>query len=208
MKPYDIGLLVGRFQHFHLGHKHLIDTGLTLCDRMLVLIGSSQEWGTLRNPFSVITRNTLIKEIYGDSIIIKDLPDMTHENDINPDWGRYVLKHVKESINKLPEIMIYGNDEQRSRWFDMNDIKNIMEVIVPRSTIPISATQMREYLILNETDKWHQYSPAKIHKYYGKLRDELLATEHYKEIHRKIIRGVTPIDNKWEDRKVGYNLCQ
>ena len=33
-KPYDTGLLVGRFQTFHKGHQCLVETGLTLCDRM------------------------------------------------------------------------------------------------------------------------------------------------------------------------------
>ena len=35
MKPYDVGLVCGRFQTFHKGHEKLIDTGLLLCDRML-----------------------------------------------------------------------------------------------------------------------------------------------------------------------------
>ena len=29
-KPYDSGLLVGRFQTFHKGHQSLLDTGLGL----------------------------------------------------------------------------------------------------------------------------------------------------------------------------------
>ena len=39
MKPYDSGVIVGRFQNLHKGHERLIDTGLLLCDRLLILIG-------------------------------------------------------------------------------------------------------------------------------------------------------------------------
>lgn len=38
MKPYDVGLICGRFQTFHKGHEKLIDTGLLLCDRLLIFI--------------------------------------------------------------------------------------------------------------------------------------------------------------------------
>jgi cytidyltransferase-like protein len=46
MKVYDTGLICGRFQTFHKGHERLVDTGLLLCDRLLILIGSAQECGT------------------------------------------------------------------------------------------------------------------------------------------------------------------
>ena len=52
-KPYDVGLIVGRFQTLHKGHEKLIETGLMLCDRLLILIGSSQECGTERNPLNI-----------------------------------------------------------------------------------------------------------------------------------------------------------
>ena len=66
MKPYDVGLVCGRFQTFHKGHEKLVDTGLLLCDRLLILIGSAQESGTERNPFNINTRTKILREIYGD----------------------------------------------------------------------------------------------------------------------------------------------
>lgn len=41
MKPYDTGLICGRFQTFHKGHERLVESGLLLCDRLLILIGST-----------------------------------------------------------------------------------------------------------------------------------------------------------------------
>lgn len=57
MKVYDTGLICGRFQTFHKGHERLVDTGLLLCDRLLILIGSAQECGTERNPFNINTES-------------------------------------------------------------------------------------------------------------------------------------------------------
>jgi len=53
LKKYDIGLLVGRFNVFHIGHKSLADLALTMCNKLLIFVGSAQEKGTLRNPFCV-----------------------------------------------------------------------------------------------------------------------------------------------------------
>ena len=83
-KPYDVGVICGRFQTFHIGHESLVDTALKLCDRVLILVGSSQECGTERNPLNIDTRIRMLRAIYGDdnSIIIKGLSDLTNENDI------------------------------------------------------------------------------------------------------------------------------
>ena len=107
MKPYDVGLVCGRFQTFHKGHEKLIDTGLLLCDRMLILVGSAQECGTERNPLNVNTRIKMIREVYGDdpNIMIYALSDLTDENDITPDWGRYLLQNVDRYIYKNPDVM-------------------------------------------------------------------------------------------------------
>lgn len=42
VKYYDVGMVCGRFQTFHKGHESLIESAVALCDRVLILIGSSQ----------------------------------------------------------------------------------------------------------------------------------------------------------------------
>lgn len=94
-KPYDVGMICGRFQTFHKGHEELVETAMRLCDRVLILIGSAQECGTERNPFNIITRTKMLKEIYGDrpEIMIYGISDLTDENDIRPEWGRYLSQY-------------------------------------------------------------------------------------------------------------------
>lgn len=181
MKPYDVGLICGRFQTFHKGHERLIDTGLLLCDRLLILVGSAQECGTERNPLNINTRTKMLKEIYGDSpnIMIYGLADMTNENDICPEWGRYLLDNVDRYIYKNPEVMIYGNDESRSKWFDKKDLGNTTELIVNRSTVPISATMVREYMAKDDRKQWMSCVNPKLHKMYDELRSELMSVPFY-----------------------------
>lgn len=186
---YDTGLIVGRFQTFHKGHQSLVETGLKLCDRVLILVGSSQESGTERNPFDIITRMNVISSIYSDKerIQIHALPDLTNENDITADWGRYVLNNVDRYIYKAPELMIYGNDEARSRWFDTEDIKNTAEFIMPRSRIPISATMLRDMMVKDERREWMKWVDPKMHKMYDNLRAELMSIDFYKNRFKELV---------------------
>ena len=62
MKRYKLGLICGRFSPIHNGHKMIIDKSLEICDRTLVFVGSAQESGTLRNPFSADFRIDLLRK--------------------------------------------------------------------------------------------------------------------------------------------------
>ena len=183
MKPYDTGLICGRFQTFHKGHEKLVDTGLLLCDRLLILIGSAQECGTERNPLNINTRTKMLREIYGCSpnIMIYGLSDMTNENDICPEWGRYLLDNVDRYIYKNPEVMIYGNDESRSQWFDKKDLKNTTELIINREELPVSATMLRQLMLEDNRKEWMKWVNPRLHKMYDELRSELLSVPFYRE---------------------------
>ena len=178
---YDSGLIVGRFQTFHKGHQSLVDAGLSLCDRILILIGSAQESGTERNPFNIATRIDVIRSVYEDNkrVSVYALPDLTHEDDLSPEWGRYLLDQVDRYIYKAPELMIYGNDEARSRWFDVEDIKDTAEFIIPRSRLPISATMLRDMMVRDERREWMKWVNPKLHKMYDRLRAELMEVPYY-----------------------------
>ena len=184
IKPYDVGLICGRFQTFHKGHESLVETGLKLCDRVLILVGSAQECGTERNPFNVNTRTKMLRAVYGDdqNIMIYGLADMTDENDIRPEWGRYLLNNVDRYIYKAPELMIYGNDEYRSRWFSQEDIRDTSELIVNRGRIPISATMVRRAMVFDNRREWMAMVNPKLHKMYSELRNELMSVQFYQDM--------------------------
>lgn len=189
MKPYDVGLICGRFQTFHKGHEKLIDTGLMLCDRLLILIGSAQECGTERNPLNIITREKMLRTVYGnsDNIMIYGISDLTNENDIRPEWGRYLLDNVDRYIYKNPEMMIYGNDESRSQWFDKADLKNTTELIINRAELPISATMLRQLMVDDNRKEWMKWVNPRLHKMYDELRNELMSVEYYQKMEFKNI---------------------
>ena len=178
---YDCGLIVGRFNTFTIGHEHLIDTALKACDRVLILVGSAQEYGTKKNPFNIATRLKMLNMVYGDNdrVMIYALPDLTKERtDNNVLWGEYVLKNAKRYLFKEPDCMIYGlskDEEGRATgWFDTDKLENMNFLLVPRHTIKISATEVRDLMLNDNREEWQKWVNPKIHKMYDSLRKELI----------------------------------
>ncbi len=54
------GLLIGRFQPFHLGHLDAVMFGLSKVENLWIGIGSSNKHNERRNPFSVDERREMI----------------------------------------------------------------------------------------------------------------------------------------------------
>lgn len=113
--PFSLGLLVGRFQMPHLGHQYMIDTALSVCDRVGVLVGSSQESGTAANPFPFELRRDMLRELYGDRIEIAPLPDIGVGN--NAVWGNYVLESALHAFGSVPDLAVSGAEGRRTSWF-------------------------------------------------------------------------------------------
>lgn len=193
-KIFEIGLVCGRFGHEHLGHVTLISTSLSLCKRTLVLVGSAQEAKTLRNPFTLDTRIDVIRKTYPeipeDRLIVQGLNDMTNEYDITDNWGRYVKQNVEKAMGgKFADLMVYGNDEFRSKWFAKEDIANTAEFVFPRKKMPISATMLRGYLLLNDEENWKTLTHPNIYSMYQSLRSELMEVPVYKEIYNLLLKN-------------------
>ena len=54
------GLLIGRFQPFHLGHLDAVLFGLSRTENLFIGIGSSNKSNERRNPFSAEERREMI----------------------------------------------------------------------------------------------------------------------------------------------------
>ena len=179
MKQDEFGLVCGRFQTFHLGHEKLIDTALSMCEKVLVFIGSAQESNTERNPYDAEFRKRILRAVYGEreDLILKDLEDLTDENDITPEWGKYVLDYAIDALGRKPDVIVYGNDEERGRWFSKEDIEGIDEYEIPRGNIPISATMVRQMMIDDDRTSWERWVNPKIYPLYDEMREKLLEVE-------------------------------
>lgn len=170
-KIYKLALLVGRFQALHLGHERMIGDALMLSERVAVFIGSSQESGTQKNPFSYEIRKKMLETVFGDKIEIYPLPDAGLGN--NCLWGQYVLEKVVSACGQKPDLFVTGREDRRVSWFE--DKEGITELIIPK-VIEASATQLRAYLTDGDEKNWQALTPAALHPMFAFLREEVLSS--------------------------------
>ena len=170
-KPYDLGILVGRFQTLHAGHVMMINKAIELCGEVGLFVGSSQESGTENNPFSYEIRKKMLKKVFGRKLKIYPLIDIHVGN--YSGWGEYVLKNVVEKFGRSPDLLISGKEERRINWFDGVSGLTISELYIPK-LIDISASEMRGFLAQGDESSWKQYSPEALHDMYPVLRQLVL----------------------------------
>ena len=146
-KKYRCGLYIGRFQPIHIGHESIIRRMLLECDHVIIAIGSAQESGTQRNPFTAEQRMDLICNVFYREIIhsrMSIIPINDRENPSNDaSWGDYVFEQLAKHTALVPDVVYEGEENERSTWYDNLGVEVVR---VPRSLIKVSATELREAL--------------------------------------------------------------
>lgn len=143
-KKFKLGFMVGRFQMLHKGHESLINEGLELCERFVVLLGNSEESRTENNPFSFEERKEMIKMIFGDKVEV--YPIISIGIGYVPAWGNYIMNTIKFYCGEYPDFVLRGSDDGRNNWIDNDKYPHLTEHIVSRNIVPFSATQVRKWL--------------------------------------------------------------
>ena len=179
MRLYKYGLIVGRFQMLHNGHRKMVDAALELCDKVVVYIGSSQEAMTRENPFSYITRMDMFRKVYDTEVsqkrlLIRPLQDIgVGNNDI---WGRYVLGTFEAEFHRQPDLYITGCEQNRSSWFNNEIAPKVDELMITRGRVEVSASECRLALKRHDFDAWSKMVPEELHdsfKVYEKVMDKI-----------------------------------
>lgn len=150
MEKFKLGFTVGRFQLVHKGHEQLIDFGLEMCEKFVVLVGSAQESRTKDNPFTFEERKEMLQTIYGDKIII--LPIVDIGVGYKPEWGKYLINTIKFNVGEEPKFAIVGSELGREDWLPQYHGMSVFTV--SRDIIKTSGTECREYLLKNGSSSY------------------------------------------------------
>ena len=62
-KPFELGIILGRFQTFHTGHQDMVEKACAVCEKVGIFVGSSQESGTMKNPFTFSQRKKMLQKV-------------------------------------------------------------------------------------------------------------------------------------------------
>ena len=112
------GVFIGRFQPFTNAHKVVIEEILENCDNLLILVGSSHQARSLRNPFDFSEREWMIKNSFKKDqlkkITIQSLEDSWYN--LN-DWVCRVQKTVNDFVTLGDKVILFGHNKDNSSYY-------------------------------------------------------------------------------------------
>lgn len=146
-----LGIIIGRFQPLHDGHKEIILKAKKLCDKLLIVVGSANVARTIKNPWTFAERREVIQVFLDSSGLDFEDAQIIPINDYKYSDTQWMLD-VQEIANlhtTYGKKILFGFDKQGNdylKWFPQYGFHNI------ESTIIIDATRIR-MAMLRETKR-------------------------------------------------------
>ena len=143
------GLLIGRFQPFHLGHLAALRFALPKVDKLWLGLGSSNKPMEKNNPFSVDERKKMILSSIDDSIKNKisifPIPDLDDH-----------VKWIQNIDTIVPDYeIIFSNDPMTEHLYSKRKIQVTAIPFLKRDQL--SGTRLRD--LIKSDQKWDDLVP-------------------------------------------------
>ena len=153
------GLLVGRFQPFHLGHLDAVLFGLSRTENLFIGVGSSNKFNEKKNPFSAEERKEMIISSIESSMLgrvkIFEIPDVDNHEKWTFEIDQIVPKYD----------VVFTNDEFTKTLFKKRQTNVIPVVLKEREKF--SGTNIRQLII--DDKNWQDLVPQGTRKVLDKL---------------------------------------
>lgn len=181
-----IGVFLSRIQPLHIGHLGIIEKALNENDKIIILIGSKNKNGTIRNPLDVKLRKEILEEAleeklginYKKKIIISELPDWSMETDTasNVEWGRYLYYNIV-SLGEQKRFSIYFSDDKEiiEKWFEDSLRERITFRLFERNNMfnAVSSTKIREAFLNDDREYIEKSTPNAVIERYDEIKEIL-----------------------------------
>ena len=155
------GLMMGRFQPFHLGHLELVKQILEQCDDLIIAITSSQFNYLEKDPFTAGERIEMIhNSLTESSIDLNRCFVIPTENQFNvATWSSY-LKSVLPHFDK-----VYSGNDYVSMLLADSGIEVVKPTFLDRNQF--NATKIRSMIISG--DNWKDTVPNAVYEFLTKI---------------------------------------
>jgi len=143
------GLLIGRFQPFHLGHLEALRFALSKVDKLWVGLGSSNKPVEKNNPFTAEERKEMILSSIDysmkEKISIYFIPDVDNH-----------VKWIEKIDTIVPKFdIIFSNDELTKHLYSKRTTQVVSIPFLNRDEL--SGTHIRDLIISDQ--KWKDLVP-------------------------------------------------
>ena len=144
------GLLIGRFQPFHLGHLEALQFALSKVDNLWLGLGSSNKSIEKNNPFSAEERKKMILSSIDDSmknkITIYFIPDVDNH-----------VKWIEKIDTIVPKYdIVFSNDPLTDHLYSKRTVRVISIPFLKRDQL--SGTRIRD--LIKSDQKWDDLVPS------------------------------------------------
>ena len=144
------GLLIGRFQPFHLGHLEALQFALSKVDKLWVGLGSSNKPVEKNNPFTAEQRKEMILSSIDDSmkekILVYFIPDVDNH-----------IRWIEKIDTIVPKFdIIFSNDDLTKHLYSKRNIQVLSIPFLNRESL--SGTNIRDLIISDQ--KWDNLVPT------------------------------------------------
>jgi len=159
-----VGLLIGRFQPFHLGHQEAVYLALKKVNILHIIIGSSNKAHNQKNPFTYSERWRMINLVLINSripiekIFITPIPDFNNH------------KKWKECIDFFVQDynVVFTNDSETRNVFTKEGVE--VSKIPFKNRKVLAGKEIRKRIVCRK--KWSNLVPNVVYEYINEINGQ------------------------------------
>lgn len=163
-KKYDFGIVIGRFQPFHLAHLDLIRYSLKLAEKVIIVLGSARSASDVKNPFTPTMREEIIRACFPkdeNRLIFRAVRDYPYNDHV---WTTEVQNVVNETVEKdVAKISIFGFFKDKSSYYlNLFPQWSFEEFYCSdKKLLSLNATRIREKFF-SDSEDWKEFLPPQV----------------------------------------------
>lgn len=181
-----VSVVIGRFQPLHNEHQRMIEYAKSIADRTIVLIGSSYEPRSLKNPWTEIERCQMLRAVFGNTIWPGYLRDFPYDDEA---WFYNAQSVIESMTEEDEEVIIVGCNKDATTFYLDGFPQYKLDLF--ESNSPLNATDIR-IPYFDTTFVQDEVLPYQIRDYML----EWSKTDHYDALAKKLV-DVNKYQEQW-----------
>jgi bifunctional NMN adenylyltransferase/nudix hydrolase len=189
---FEYGVLIGRFQPFHVSHLEIVKFALERAEKLVIIIGSSNSARNPKNPWTADERinmigNSLTEAEEARVIYIKGRDYLYNDNR----WVANIQQQVKSVIGNSKDVALFGYEKDKSSFY-LNLFPQWRFVDTGKRS-DIDATWVRRLYFEHDRTSIKPVLPAPVYNYLCQFE----STDKYKDLY-DYHRYVVNYRNMWD----------
>jgi bifunctional NMN adenylyltransferase/nudix hydrolase len=168
-KKYDYGVVIGRFQPFHLAHRDLVRHSLDLAEKVIVILGSARSAPDVKNPFTPAMREEIIRACFpknvADRLIFRAVRDYPYNDHVwTAEIQNIVGQVIDEDGKEEARVAVVGFFKDRTSYYLNLFPQWTFEEFycADKKLLKLSATEIRESFFAAQSDAWRAQVPETV----------------------------------------------